>query len=139
MRPGSRTTSSSTGTSTIPSSDELKLLAWSDSELEGKGYIDWYPVDHPQLGRVELGGWDRLYCWTNPPPHLLEAEIEKHSEFAVFHALISPKLEIHSVEHEDMGSGKHYVRLVVSTPDGCRRTCRRRPSNERRFVRFRSS
>jgi len=96
-----------------PVSDEVKLLEWSDGELEGKGYVDWYPFDHPQLGRVELGGWDRLYCWTNPPPHLLEKEIERHSDFAVFHALISPKLEIHSVDHEDMGAGKHYVRLVL--------------------------
>jgi len=96
-----------------PVSDELKLLQWSDGELEGRGYIDWYAFDHPQLGRVELGGWDRLYCWTNPPPHLLEREIENHSKFAVFHALISPKLEIHSVTREELGDGKHYVRLVV--------------------------
>jgi murein tripeptide amidase MpaA len=96
-----------------PVSDEIKLLEWSDRELEGKGYVEWYPFDHPQLGRVELGGWDRLYCWTNPPPHLLEKEIERHSDFAVFHALISPKLEINSVEHEDVGAGTHFVRLVL--------------------------
>ena len=96
-----------------PVSDEVKLLEWSDTQLEGKGYVEWYAFEHPQLGGVELGGWDRLYCWTNPPPHLLEAEVEKHSDFAVFHALISPKLEIHSVDHEDMGDGKHFVRLVL--------------------------
>jgi murein tripeptide amidase MpaA len=96
-----------------PVEDELKLLAWSDRDLAGNGYIDWYTFDHPQLGSVELGGWDRLYCWTNPPPHLLEAEIEKHSDFAVFHALISPKLELHSVVHEKVGDAKHFVRVVL--------------------------
>jgi murein tripeptide amidase MpaA len=96
-----------------PVEDELKLLEWNDTELDRKGYVEWYPFDHPQLGAVELGGWDRLSCWTNPPRHLLEAEIEKHADLAVFHALISPKLEILSVDHEQVGEGKYFVRLVL--------------------------
>ena len=66
-----------------------------------------------ELGPVELGGWDRLFCWTNPPPFLLESEIAPHADFAIFHALISPKLEIHSLHHEAVGEDKHYVRLVL--------------------------
>jgi hypothetical protein len=31
----------------------------------------------------------------------------------VFHALISPKLEILSVDHEQVGEGKYFVRLVL--------------------------
>jgi hypothetical protein len=34
------------------------------------GHVDWRPFDHPQLGPVELGGWDDLSVWTNPPLHL---------------------------------------------------------------------
>jgi murein tripeptide amidase MpaA len=93
--------------------DELKLIAWNDNVLGGRGYVDWYTYEHPQLGEVELGGWNRLYCWTNPPPDMLEHEIAPHADFAILHALISPKLEIHSVEHEAIGEGKHYVRVVV--------------------------
>lgn len=96
-----------------PVEDELKLLEWNDTVLEGNGYVDWYPFDHPQLGPVELGGWDRLYCWTNPPPFLLEQEIAPHADFAIFHALVSPRLEIHSLHHEPVGDHKHYVRLVL--------------------------
>ena len=33
-----------------------------------RGFVDWYPFDHPQLGPVELGGWNGLDSWTNPPP-----------------------------------------------------------------------
>ena len=43
-----------------PLEDDLKLLQWSDEALDGKGYVDWYEIDHPQLGKVELGGWDRF-------------------------------------------------------------------------------
>jgi murein tripeptide amidase MpaA len=93
--------------------DELKLIAWNDDTLGGRGYVDWYAFEHPQLGEVELGGWDRMYCWTNPPPDVLEREIAPHADFAILHLLISPKLEIRLLEHEAIGDGKHYVRVVV--------------------------
>ncbi len=96
-----------------PVDDELKLLEWNDKELKGKGYVDWYPFEHPQLGEVELGGWDRMSCWGNPPLHLLEKEIAPHADFAIFQAMISPKLELRSLEHEPIGDGKHYVRIVL--------------------------
>jgi murein tripeptide amidase MpaA len=96
-----------------PDSDDLKLMTWNDEKLDGKGYIDWYPFEHPQLGPVELGGWDRMFCFTNPPPDVLEAEIAPHADFAILHALISPKLEIHSLHHDALGEDKHYVRLVL--------------------------
>jgi hypothetical protein len=96
-----------------PDTDELKLLEWNDTALGGKGYVDWYRFVHPQLGPVELGGWDRMNCWTNPPPDILEREIAPHADFAILHALISPKLEVHSLDHEAIGDNKHYIRLVL--------------------------
>jgi murein tripeptide amidase MpaA len=97
-----------------PVADDLKLLRWSDEELGGRGYVDWYPFEHPQLGRVELGGWDTMYCWANPPPHLLEREIAPHSDLAVWHALISPRLEITEIACEPLGDDAFKVRVVVS-------------------------
>ena len=93
--------------------DDLKLLAWNDEELSGRGYIDWYPFDHPQLGPVELGGWDLFYCWVNPPPEFLEQEIAPHSEFAVYHLLISPRLELQRVEVERLGPSTYRITVVV--------------------------
>jgi murein tripeptide amidase MpaA len=93
--------------------DDLKLLAWNDDMLGGRGYVDWYPFEHPELGEVELGGWDIMYCWGNVPPHLLEQEIAPHAEFALFHALISPRLEVLSLEAEEVADGSHHVTLVL--------------------------
>ena len=45
-------------------------LQWNDLELGGKGYINWYAFDHPQLGKVELGGWDR-WLGNNPPEPMM--------------------------------------------------------------------
>ena len=34
-----------------PFEDDVKLLQWSDEKLDGKGFVNWYPFQHPQLGR----------------------------------------------------------------------------------------
>lgn len=95
--------------------DELALLAWSDDTLGGRGYVDWYRFEHPQLGPVELGGWDWFYCWSNPPPELLEREIAPHAEWAIWHLLISPLLRVRAAEAEPVGdaTGTWQIRFVV--------------------------
>jgi len=96
-----------------PVEDDLKLLQWSDEKLGGKGFVEWYEYDHPQLGKVELGGWNRLYAFTNPPPEFLEKEIEPFPRWLVWHLLISPRLELHEATCTPLGEGVYHVRLVV--------------------------
>ncbi len=75
--------------------DERKLLAWNDKELGGAGFIPWSPFEHPQLGAVEIGGWDYKRCLQNPPegPLLLD-EISKAAAFTFQHALALPLLKV---------------------------------------------
>jgi len=96
-----------------PVEDDLKLLRWNDEQLDGKGYVDWYEFDHPQLGKVELGGWDVMYAWANVPPQFLEAEIAPHSDWALWHLLISPLLEVKSLDVDAVGDGRYKVQLVL--------------------------
>ena len=98
-----------------PFEDDLKLMAWNDEKLGGKGFVDWYPFEHPQLGPVELGGWHSAHCWRNPPPDRLEAEVAPHSEWAIWHCLISPVLRVRSIAAERLGAdGEAWrIRLVV--------------------------
>ncbi|MGH2922303.1 MAG: M14 family metallopeptidase [Gaiellaceae bacterium] len=93
--------------------DDLKLLRWNDEQLDGHGYVDWYPFEHPQLGEVELGGWDVMYAWGNVPPKFLEREVAPHADFAIWHLLISPRLEVHSLNVEAVGPNAYRVRLVL--------------------------
>ena len=93
--------------------DDLKLLKWSDEVLEGKGYIDWYEFEHPQLGKVELGGWDMQYSWSNPPPHLLEKEIEPFAEWFIWQALTTPKLEVFELKVTALGEDNYHIRLAL--------------------------
>jgi murein tripeptide amidase MpaA len=96
-----------------PVADDLKMLEWADRELKGKGYIDWYKFKHPQLGEVELGGWDKIYSFRNPPPHLLEKELAKFPDWLIFQALISPKLELLEAKAEKIGDETYRVRLAL--------------------------
>ena len=89
------------------------MLRWSDEALGGRGYIDWYPFNHPQLGQVELGGWDAMYAWSNPPPQFLEQEIARFPEWLVWHLLISPRLEIYEASVAYLGGSNYRIRFVV--------------------------
>ena len=88
-------------------------MAWSDEQLNGEGFIDWYPFDHPQLGPIELGGWNTAFCLRNPPLHLLEAEVAPHADWAIWHILISPLLRLRDTEVERIGADTWRVRVVV--------------------------
>lgn len=87
-----------------PIEHDLKLLQWSDTELKGVGHVDWKPFDHPQLGRVEIGGWNRMAAFTNPPPHRRESEIARFPQWLLWQALISPKLELRDTKVEKVGT-----------------------------------
>ncbi|MFK8025529.1 MAG: M14 family metallopeptidase [Ilumatobacter sp.] len=92
--------------------DELQLLAWVDDNVPG-GYVDWYAYDHPQLGRVELGGWHSELVFRNPPSHLLRDEIAPHSTLAIRLALSSPMLRHRDTLVEPLGDDTWRVRVVV--------------------------
>ena len=96
-----------------PFEDDLKMLAWSDTALDGKGYVEWYPYTHEQLGEIEMGGWDTQYAFRNPPPHLLEKEIAPLSDWAIFHALISPELKLASASAKAIGDGAYLIQVLV--------------------------
>lgn len=98
---------------THPIEDDLKLLAWSDSALEGKGFVDWYPFEHPQLGPVELGGWNALFTFWNPPTHLLEKEITPIADWIIWHCRILPRLAWHQTQVTPLGDDSYRVTVSV--------------------------
>ena len=100
-----------------PVEDDLKLLAWNDTTLGGRGFVDWYPFHHPQLGDVELGGWDALYTWSNPPHALLEEELARFPKWLVWHLLVSPKLELVEASATPLGAG-HLARAARGAEHG---------------------
>lgn len=97
-----------------PVEDDLKLLKWSDEQCGGKAYIDWQPFEHPQLGAVEIGGWDKMNYWRNPPPHLREREAARFPLWMTQIALSLPRLELLRTEVQALGPDTWRVRLAVA-------------------------
>jgi murein tripeptide amidase MpaA len=93
--------------------DDLKLFRWSEEKAGGIAHVDWQPFDHPQLGRIEIGGWNRLHAFSNPPPQFLETEVAKFPRWILWQALISPKMELVAADTEALGNDHWRVRLVV--------------------------
>ncbi len=95
-----------------PEEASLKMLRWNDAELDGEGFVPWTPFEHPQLGRVEIGGWKTKFTFQNPPPKLLENECEKVTSFALAHASCAARLEAR-LEVEPLGDGLRKVELRI--------------------------
>jgi murein tripeptide amidase MpaA len=82
----------------------LALLRWNDFALAGSGFVRWHDCEHPQLGRVELGGWKPKTAIQNPPLELLEGECRKCAMFTLAHAAMAPRLRITSLSALEIGA-----------------------------------
>ncbi|MGI8587241.1 MAG: M14 family metallopeptidase [Chloroflexia bacterium] len=117
-----------------PEEDDLKLMAWNDEKLGGKGFHDWRPFDHPQLGQVEIGGWDIKAAWQNAPAEYLPELCEKHCRFTIAHALMSPRLGIRRVDVTHQG-GDVYRVVALLENRGFLPTYTSQKGQERKIVR----
>ena len=116
-----------------PVEDDLELLALGDEMLAGRGYVDWYAFDHPQLGKVELGGWDIVNYWFNVPFDRLEEEVAPHADWAHLPgADLTAARGALARRSSRWGRASFRCGSCSRTPAGCRRTSPTRRSSGRR-------
>jgi Zinc carboxypeptidase len=96
------------------SDDDIKLLAWSDALGPDTAFVNWRKFQHPQLGEVEIGGWDLMNFWRNPPPALRQAEVERFPRWMNQIALSLPKLELLQARATALGDETWRLRLAVA-------------------------
>jgi len=100
-----------------PIEDDLKMYEWARRiapvDCPNPGHVDWKPFDHPQLGPIEIGGWNRMAVFSNPPPALREKEIARIPQWLLWQALISPRLQVRSFEATNTGGDTWRIQLVV--------------------------
>ena len=108
-----------------PPEDDLKLIRWSDEKLGGLAHIPWKPFEHPQLGKVEIGGWNRFHAFSQSAAAVPRARARALSEVAVVAGAVSPKLELVHAGATRVGERQRgRSRWSCRTPAGCRPTCR---------------
>lgn len=90
----------------------LRTLQWSDANPHYHAFLDWKPFDHPQLGKVEIGGWRSVFA-QNPSLRDLQELCPKVTEFALEHARRHPRLVVDQTEVESVGGDVFRLRAVV--------------------------
>ena len=88
------------------------LLAFSDKDLQGAGFVAWKPFKHPQLGDVEIGGF-APYAETTPPPAIIRTLIEGQAPWVFEVAKKLPRLKIGPTRVEAKGAGIYAVTVWV--------------------------
>ncbi len=96
-----------------PDSDDLAMAKVIDEHAEGEGLFEWKPFDHPQLGEVEIGGWDYKFAIQNPPGPLLEETTSGIARFVLRKMGVLPHLKIESTNAESLGHNFYKVSAVI--------------------------
>lgn len=56
-----------------------RLARWDAEHNQRRVFRPWVPVEHPQLGPVEVGGLDMRFGVRNPPPEQLDEICRRHA------------------------------------------------------------
>lgn len=96
-----------------PDSYDVAMLKVLDDKVGGEGYKEWTPFQHPQLGAVEVGGWDFSFSWANPPGPMLESVTSGNAKFVIRAMFTAPILAFRDVTVESLGADLYRVKALV--------------------------
>lgn len=90
-----------------------KIASWDRTHNGGRIVGKWRPFSHPQLGEVEIGGYDPLIGIWNPPQDRLAEVCDKLSRYFLRISSIGPRLGVMRLESRPLGEGLSVVEAVV--------------------------
>ena len=92
---------------------QVETQAFNKYLLLGDGWVAWHDVDHPQYGKIEVGGMKKNWG-RQPPSFLLEEECHRNMAFTLYHADQMPQVEIQSATARRTPRGLTEVTAVVA-------------------------
>lgn len=78
----------------------------------GDAFVDWKEFDHPQYGKIEVGGFKKNFGRLHPG-FLLETDGHRNAAFTILHAYHTPKLSVMDVKEEDLGGGLKAITATI--------------------------
>jgi hypothetical protein len=97
--------------------DQYEVLRYCDEEFGGSCFQAWTKFQHPDLGEVEIGGYNPKFFSQNGPPQVLEKWARNQALFNLAMAMELPKVEITGVRvarvRASADSATHEVRVTV--------------------------
>ncbi len=89
-----------------------QVEAFNKYLLFGQGVSPWKEVDHPQYGKVEVGGLTKNWR-RQPPSFLLEEECHRNMAFTLYHADQMPRVTIQSARAKPVAGGLIEITAVI--------------------------
>jgi hypothetical protein len=93
---------------------EDEIIAFLDAEAGGKWFVPWTPFDHPQLGKVEIGGLVHKFSRQNPPPEFLEKELAFKMPWYLYLAELAPQVELTNVRVDQLDEDYAILEATVA-------------------------
>ncbi|MEO8384642.1 MAG: M14 family metallopeptidase [Betaproteobacteria bacterium] len=94
--------------------DLIALAKWDSEVNQSRIFQPWRKFDHPQLGPVELGGFDMRVGISNPPYEKLDEVCRQHSATTLRVASLLPSISLDVTAMESIAPGVTRVELRVS-------------------------
>lgn len=96
-----------------PISPAVSRYYFNDYLEFGSEFIDWAEFDHPQFGKVELGGWKKTS--RRVPPRFMNEELcHRNMSFSLFQADQMPQIKLGEATVESMGDEVYKVRVEIT-------------------------
>ena len=76
-------------------------------------YSDWKEYDHPDLGKVEIGGFNFKFTHQNPPENMLLKELENDARFNIRFIKAMPRLVIENTDVEVVDEGLYKISALI--------------------------
>jgi len=90
-----------------------EAFEFDKSLLFGDGVVTWQEANHPQYGKIEVGGVKKNFTRADPG-FLLESDAHRNMSFCIYHAYNMPKLEIEEITEKSLGGGLTEVTAVIT-------------------------
>jgi len=108
---GSPTTEADINNDNRVSDDEY--MQWLDVELTGDGWILPHEADHPDLGKVWIGGTGKKHVGRTPPSRYIEMEADRNAHFVLYCVSQFPKVEVEDISISSIGDGLYWADVTV--------------------------
>lgn len=89
-----------------------RMIDWVEKHCP-ECILPWKEVEHPQLGKIEIGGMDIKFSFQNCPNSYLLEEVEKTTRFALRYVKALPKLQFEEVNVEQLDTHTFKIKASI--------------------------
>lgn len=92
---------------------ESERIEWAIANFGDGAWIDWKPFNHPQLGKIELGGWHKPMP-NNPMKEHVERITSEITEWMIFLWSQLPRVEVTGTDVDHVDGQTYRVSISVA-------------------------